>query len=112
MSKKIIKRIYNVVIILLFLGAIGWCFSHFYHGSDVAYTCLLYTSVLCQLKAFFIGFHEYLQRNPQYRPDEVKSYREMKFPGHLLDALRSSLKMHLELQNHVLVDDGLGGRCV
>ena len=30
--------------------------------------------VLCQLKAFFIGFHEYLQRNPQYRPDEVKSY--------------------------------------
>ena len=31
--------------------------------------------VLCQLKAFFIGFHEYLQRNPQYRPDKVKSYR-------------------------------------
>lgn len=31
--------------------------------------------VLCQLKAFFIGFHEYLQCNPQYRPDEVKSYR-------------------------------------
>ena len=31
--------------------------------------------VLCQLKAFFIGFHEYLQRNLQYRPDEVKSYR-------------------------------------
>ena len=31
--------------------------------------------VLCQLKAFFIGFHEYLQRNQQYRPDEVKSYR-------------------------------------
>ena len=26
--------------------------------------------VLCQWKAFFIGFHEYLQRNPQYRPDE------------------------------------------
>lgn len=31
--------------------------------------------VLLQLKAFFVGFHEYLQRNPQYRPDEVKSYR-------------------------------------
>lgn len=31
--------------------------------------------VLCQLKAFFIGFHEYLQRNPEYHPDEVKSYR-------------------------------------
>ena len=29
-----------------------------------------------QLKAFFVGFHEYLQRNPQNRPDdEVKSYR-------------------------------------
>lgn len=38
MNKKIIKRIYNVVIILCFIGAIGWCFSHFYHGSDVAYT--------------------------------------------------------------------------
>ena len=34
---------------------------------------------------------------------------KMKLPSHLLDALRSSLKMHLELQNHVLVDDGLGG---
>lgn len=34
--------------------------------------------VLCQLKAFFIGFHEYLQRNPQYRSDEVKSYRVRK----------------------------------
>lgn len=31
--------------------------------------------VLCQLKAFFIGFHEYLLRNPEQRPDEVKSYR-------------------------------------
>ena len=32
--------------------------------------------VLLLLKAFFVGFHEYLQRNPQFRPeDEVKSYR-------------------------------------
>lgn len=31
--------------------------------------------VLCQLKAFFIGFHEYLQRYPEHRSDEVKSYR-------------------------------------
>ena len=32
--------------------------------------------VLLQLKAFFVGFHEYLQRNPQNCPDdEVKSYR-------------------------------------
>ena len=34
---------------------------------------------------------------------------KMKLPSHLLDALRASLKMQLELQNHVLVDDGLGG---
>ena len=33
--------------------------------------------VLCQLKAFFIGFHEYLQRNPQYRPDESYRIREL-----------------------------------
>lgn len=31
--------------------------------------------VLCQLKAFFIGFHEYLLRNPDQHPNEVKSYR-------------------------------------
>lgn len=37
-------------------------------------TCLSQL-VLCQLKAFFTGFHEYLQRNPQFRADEVKSYR-------------------------------------
>ena len=33
----------------------------------------------------------------------------MKLPSHLLDALRASLKMQLELQNHVLIDNGLGG---
>ena len=38
MNKKLVKRIYNVVIILLFLGAIGWCLSHFIHGSGVEYT--------------------------------------------------------------------------
>lgn len=39
------------------------------------YTCISQL-VLLQLKAFFVGFHEYLQRNPQNRPDdEVKSYR-------------------------------------
>lgn len=38
-------------------------------------TCI-FQLVLLQLKAFFVGFHEYLQRNPQNRPDdEVKSYR-------------------------------------
>ncbi len=38
MNKKIIKRIYNVVVIFLFLAAIGWCLSHFIHGSGVEYT--------------------------------------------------------------------------
>ena len=39
------------------------------------FTCISQL-VLLQLKAFFVGFHEYLQRNPQFRPeDEVKSYR-------------------------------------
>lgn len=37
-------------------------------------TCLTQL-VLFQLKAFFIGFHEYLCRNPQYRQDELKSKR-------------------------------------
>ncbi len=32
MNKKIIKRIYNVVVILILLGAIAWTFSHFVHG--------------------------------------------------------------------------------
>ncbi len=40
-------------------------------------TCLSQL-VLCQLKAFFIGFHEYLQRTPECPPDEVKSYRVRK----------------------------------
>ena len=40
--------------------------------------------VLCQLKAFFIGFHEYLQRNPQCRPDDVKSYRVRKLFNHFM----------------------------
>ncbi len=38
MNKNIVKRIYNVVIVVLLIGAIGWCFSHFYHGSGVEYT--------------------------------------------------------------------------
>ena len=40
--------------------------------------------VLCQLKSFFIGFHEYLQRNPECRPDEVKSYRVRKLFNHFM----------------------------
>lgn len=38
MNKKIIKRIYNVVVILFLMGTAAWCFSHFVHGSDVEYT--------------------------------------------------------------------------
>ncbi len=38
MNKNIVKRIYNVVVVVLLIGAIGWCFSHFCHGSGVEYT--------------------------------------------------------------------------
>lgn len=37
MNKKIIKRIYNVVVVLFLVGAVAWCFSHFVHGVDVEY---------------------------------------------------------------------------
>lgn len=49
--------------------------------------------VLCQLKAFFIGFHEYLQRNPQYRPDEVKSYRIRELFNHFMMLLERDYKI-------------------
>lgn len=38
MNKKLIKRLYNVVVILLLMGAVVWAFSHFTHGSGVEYT--------------------------------------------------------------------------
>ena len=38
MNKKIVKRIYNIVVILLLAGAACWCLSHFVHGSGVEYT--------------------------------------------------------------------------
>ena len=38
MNKKIIKRLYNIVVILFLAGAAVWAFSHFFHGSDVEYT--------------------------------------------------------------------------
>ena len=38
MNKKAIKRTYNVIIILVLLGAATWCFSHFVHGGNVEYT--------------------------------------------------------------------------
>lgn len=49
--------------------------------------------VLCQLKAFFIGFHEYLQRNPQYRPDEVKSYRMRELFNHFMMLMERDFKL-------------------
>lgn len=49
--------------------------------------------VLCQLKAFFIGFHEYLQRNPQYHPDEVKSYRVRELFNHFMMLLERDYKI-------------------
>lgn len=38
MNKKIIKRLYNVVVIVFLAVAVVWCFSHFVHGSNVEYT--------------------------------------------------------------------------
>ena len=38
MNKKLIKRLYNVVVILLLMGAMVWAFCHFTHGSGVEYT--------------------------------------------------------------------------
>ena len=38
MNKKLIKRIYNVVVVLFLVGAVAWCFSHFVHGGGVEYT--------------------------------------------------------------------------
>ena len=49
--------------------------------------------VLCQLKAFFIGFHEYLQRNPEHRPDEVKSYRVRKLFNHFMMLMERDYKL-------------------
>lgn len=48
--------------------------------------------VLCQLKAFFIGFHEYLQRNPQYCSDDVKSYRVRELFNHFMMLLERDYK--------------------
>lgn len=50
---------------------------------QVECTCLTQL-VLCQLKAFFIGFNEYLLRNPQYRPNEIKSYRVRELFNHFM----------------------------
>lgn len=46
-------------------------------------TCLT-DLVLYQLKAFFIGFHEYLQRNPQFQQSEIKSRRIRELFNHFM----------------------------
>lgn len=49
--------------------------------------------VLLQLKAFFIGFHDYLQRNPEYRPDEIKSYRVRELFNHFMMLMERDYKL-------------------
>ncbi len=48
--------------------------------------------VLCQLKAFFIGFHEYLQRHPQYRLDEISSLRIRELFNHFMMLMERDFK--------------------
>lgn len=48
--------------------------------------------VLYQLKSFFVGFHEYLQRNPEHRTDEVKSYRVRKLFNHFMMLMERDYK--------------------
>ena len=54
--------------------------------------------VLYQLKAFFIGFHEYLQRNPQYRPDDIKSYRVRELFNHFMMMLERDYKSYRDVK--------------
>lgn len=61
----------------------------YFHQSEC--TCLSQL-VLYQLKAFFVGFHEYLQRNPQYRADEVKSYRVRELFNHFMMLMERDYK--------------------
>lgn len=55
-------------------------------------TCLTQL-VLFQLKAFFIGFHEYLCRNPQYRQDDVKSKRIRELFNHFMMLVERDYKI-------------------
>ncbi len=48
--------------------------------------------VLYQLKAFFIGFHEYLRRNPHAVADGVKSYRVRELFGRFMMLLERDYK--------------------
>lgn len=55
-------------------------------------TCLTQL-VLFQLKAFFVGFHEYLCRNPQYRQDELKSKRIRELFNHFMMLVERDYKI-------------------
>ena len=54
--------------------------------------------VLYQLKAFVRGFHEYLQRNPQYRPDDIKSYRVRELFNHFMMMLERDYKSYRDVK--------------
>lgn len=57
--------------------------------------------VLLQLKAFFVGFHEYLQRNPQNRPDdEVKSYRVRELFNRFMMLMERDYKLSRDVNNY------------
>lgn len=48
--------------------------------------------VLLQLKAFFIGFNDYMQRNPQDRPDEKASRRTRELFNHFMMLIERDYK--------------------
>lgn len=57
--------------------------------------------VLLQLKAFFVGFHEYLQRNPQNRPDdEVKSYRVRELFNRFMMLMERDYKLSRDVNDY------------
>lgn len=59
-------------------------------------TCLTQL-VLCQLKAFFIGFHEYVQRNRQYNPDVENSYRVCELFNRFMMLMERNYKVSREV---------------
>ena len=56
--------------------------------------------VLCQLKAFFIGFHEYLQRNPQQRMEEAGSYRVRELFNLFMQLMERDHKLSRDVQHY------------
>lgn len=58
--------------------------------------------VLYQLKAFFIGFHEYLQRNPQYQQSEIKSRRIRELFNHFMMLVEREYKTSRDVNYYAL----------